>query len=93
MKPTRNLQGIVVFLIASAFLLSSGFARAELTPNEELGKSIFFDNNLSYNSNLSCAACHAAAAPEGPPPAMTRSYRCVNGAVIFLAQAKQSVWT
>jgi cytochrome c peroxidase len=59
MKPTRNLQGIVVFLIASAFLLSSGFARAELTPNEELGKSIFFDNNLSYNSNLSCAACHA----------------------------------
>ena len=24
-----------------------------------------------------CAACHAAAEPEGPPPAMTRSYRCV----------------
>ncbi|MEJ2500620.1 MAG: cytochrome c peroxidase, partial [Campylobacterales bacterium] len=30
-----------------------------LTPMEELGKSIFFDQNLSKNSNQACAACHS----------------------------------
>ncbi len=30
-----------------------------LSPNEQLGKSIFFDRNLSINQNQSCAACHA----------------------------------
>jgi cytochrome c peroxidase len=29
-----------------------------LTPNEQLGKSIFFDQNLSIDQNQSCAACH-----------------------------------
>ena len=28
------------------------------TPNEELGKLIFFDANLSRNRNQSCASCH-----------------------------------
>jgi cytochrome c peroxidase len=31
---------------------------ATLTPEEELGKSLFFDQNLSLNSNVSCASCH-----------------------------------
>jgi len=31
-----------------------------LTPNEELGRSIFFDEDLSINANQSCAACHAS---------------------------------
>ena len=29
-----------------------------LTPEEQLGKSIFFDENLSINQNQSCASCH-----------------------------------
>ena len=29
-----------------------------LTPKEQLGKSIFFDENLSLNNNQSCATCH-----------------------------------
>ena len=29
-----------------------------LTDMEELGKSIFFDENLSINGNQSCASCH-----------------------------------
>ena len=29
-----------------------------LTPTEELGKAIFFDQNLSVNENQSCATCH-----------------------------------
>ena len=38
-------------------LLSAGSAHA-LTDVEQLGKSIFFDNDLSINNNQSCAACH-----------------------------------
>jgi cytochrome c peroxidase len=30
-----------------------------LSPKEQLGKSIFFDDNLSINGNLSCSDCHA----------------------------------
>ncbi len=32
-----------------------------LTDEEQLGKSIFFDDNLSINRNQSCAACHGPA--------------------------------
>jgi cytochrome c peroxidase len=38
----------------SATVASNG-----LTDIEQLGKSIFFDDNLSLNQNQSCAACHA----------------------------------
>jgi cytochrome c peroxidase len=45
---------------AAAMVLVTGTAAAQmLTPKEELGKSIFFDDNLSINRNQSCAACHA----------------------------------
>lgn len=33
-------------------------AAQDLTPMEELGKSIFFDDGLSINGNQSCASCH-----------------------------------
>ena len=33
---------------------------AALTPQEELGKAVFFDQNLSANGNQSCATCHGA---------------------------------
>ena len=33
-------------------------AAGDLTPMEELGKSIFFDEDLSINGNQSCASCH-----------------------------------
>jgi cytochrome c peroxidase len=29
-----------------------------LTPQQELGKALFFDENLSLNKNQSCATCH-----------------------------------
>ena len=46
------ILGLGVFLIAV-----NGLA-AELLPEEQLGKSIFFDDNLSINQNQSCASCH-----------------------------------
>ena len=44
--------GLALFLVAGA-----GVAN-DLAPEEQLGKSIFFDENLSINQNQSCAACH-----------------------------------
>jgi cytochrome c peroxidase len=43
-------------ICVAALALAGG---AELTPKEQLGKSIFFDENLSINGNQACAACHA----------------------------------
>ena len=53
-KKIFYLTCIMVF----AVLVSSGYSQG-LSPNEELGKSIFFDQDLSINKNQSCAACHA----------------------------------
>lgn len=49
--------------LASAALLllvvASASANGTLSSQEELGKALFFDKNLSLNSNQACAACHA----------------------------------
>jgi len=45
---------------AAAVVLVTGTTAAQmLTTTEQLGKSIFFDDNLSINGNQACAACHA----------------------------------
>jgi len=45
-------------------------AAGALAPMEQLGKSIFFDQDLSIHKNQSCAACHAPevgwTGPDGP---------------------------
>ena len=47
-------------IFSAALLLTTATADAHgLSPKEQLGKSIFFDNNLSINGNLACADCHA----------------------------------
>jgi cytochrome c peroxidase len=50
-----------VLVCATALLVTSVVivTAQELSPEEKLGKSIFFDENLSINQNQSCAACHA----------------------------------
>jgi len=48
----------VIAMTAAAFLISSVDAAAQLSPMEDLGKSIFFDQDLSINLNQSCAGCH-----------------------------------
>jgi cytochrome c peroxidase len=49
------LFGVVVLLVAASVSLVSA---EDLTDEEELGKAIFFDENLSLNGNQSCAVCH-----------------------------------
>ncbi len=47
------------YLWAAAALASVGAAHADdLSPMEQLGKSLFFDANLSVNGNQPCAFCH-----------------------------------
>jgi cytochrome c peroxidase len=53
---------LVVSIVALVLLLPVLPATANdvtLTPQEELGKALFFDTDLSANENMSCAACHA----------------------------------
>lgn len=47
------------FAIAIAILVICGGATAEpLTTLNDLGQALFFDENLSFNRNQSCASCH-----------------------------------
>ena len=52
---------VAAFLAAVGVLLlaSVAFAGPSLTLEEQLGKLLFFDQNLSLNGDQSCASCHA----------------------------------
>jgi cytochrome c peroxidase len=53
---------VAVALAAAAILLliaAGASAGGGLTPEQQLGKALFFDESLSLNSNQSCATCHA----------------------------------
>jgi cytochrome c peroxidase len=57
-----KIKGIWILLLILLLALGAIPVLAKsssLTPNEELGKAIFFDKNLSINNNQSCATCHA----------------------------------
>jgi cytochrome c peroxidase len=69
MKKIRIFTSVLI-ISALLLVLAIGIGTANaLTNQETLGKSIFFDQDLSINTNQSCAACHA---PEsgwtGPDP-------------------------
>lgn len=61
----RSLSLWRLALLCAGLLLLVGLASAEvsnagvLSDIEQLGKSIFFDTDLSLNKNQSCATCHA----------------------------------
>src|SRR5450759_1772872 len=56
---TLLLAAGAVGLLVVTFGVAS--AAGTLSPKEQLGKAIFFDQNLSLNRNLACASCHDAA--------------------------------
>ncbi len=79
----------LIMLVTSVLALGAAFtasANEPLTPVltslEELGKSIFFDVNLSINQNQSCASCHA---PEvgwtGPDSAINAHGAVYEGSI------------
>jgi cytochrome c peroxidase len=72
-----------VLVIVLLFVICTGTPMAQaLTAEEELGKSIFFDDNLSINNNQSCAACHG---PEvgwtGPDSAINAGGAVYEGSI------------
>jgi cytochrome c peroxidase len=52
-------------------------AQQAMTPKEELGKAIFFDTNLSFNANQSCASCHAPEAGWTGPHSSVNAHGAV----------------
>ena len=58
-----NVKEILLLSLASILFLApvDSLSVTELTPLEELGKKLFFDQNLSTPSGQSCAACHSPA--------------------------------
>ena len=53
---------IVVFvLLTMTLVFGKGLAQTGLTPKEQLGEFLYFDENLSEPSGQSCASCHEPA--------------------------------
>jgi len=60
MSGKRTLLASLITVVGLLVLFSVATAQSPgLSPMEELGKAIFFDENLSANGNQACAACHA----------------------------------
>ncbi|HEX6270256.1 MAG TPA: cytochrome-c peroxidase, partial [Anaerolineales bacterium] len=59
MTGKRLLTATFIAALGMSLVFSVAVASPALTPEEQLGKLIFFDENLSINQNQSCAACHA----------------------------------
>jgi len=69
-------------LLPALLAVTGGAFGNGLTPQEALGKSIFFDENLSINSNQSCAACHDPAAGwTGPDAALNAMGSVYEGSI------------
>jgi cytochrome c peroxidase len=68
----------LVLAVGAGVAISAG-----LTQKEELGKAIFFDENLSLNSNQSCATCHAPKAGwTGPDAAINLHGAVYEGSIL-----------
>jgi cytochrome c peroxidase len=52
------LFGVTAAVAVAVVLVGQGLANQALTPIEELGQSLYFDENLSEPSGQSCASCH-----------------------------------
>jgi cytochrome c peroxidase len=55
----RKFWLVTLVCVAALAVVASASAQESLTPEEHLGKLIFFDTNLSTPPGMSCATCHA----------------------------------
>jgi cytochrome c peroxidase len=73
----RLHDGVAVVAVAGSVQAQGG-----LTPQEQLGKSLFFDTNLSTPSGQSCAVCHGPMVGwAGPDQAINAGGAVYEGAV------------
>lgn len=76
---TRIGSLAAILLIAVPGIVGAG----ALAPVEQLGKSLFFDVNLSLNNNQSCAACHGPAAGwTGPDSVINAAGAVYEGSIL-----------
>ena len=54
-----TIRTVILSFVCLLALSGMSFAQVTLTPQQQLGKDLFFDENLSKNGNQSCATCHA----------------------------------
>ena len=79
MNTVRILTCTTLFALTAA---TTSVCANELTPLEQLGKSIFFDENLSINFNQSCASCHDPAwGWTGPDSAVNAGGSVYEGSI------------
>ncbi len=77
----KSLNYWVACVLVVGLTTAAGAVHA-LSPEEELGKSIFFDRQLSLKKNQSCADCHAEKVGfTGPKPGINRKGAVYNGSV------------
>jgi cytochrome c peroxidase len=58
MSNKRKFIAIMMTVAGLLVLITATVAANDLSPIEELGEAIFFDETLSINQNQSCASCH-----------------------------------
>ena len=68
----------VVTIIAVFAVAAVAQGAVALSPMEELGKLLFFDEDLSLNGNQSCASCHAPEWGWVGPDSMVNAHGAVD---------------
>ena len=77
-EKSKTTLGICLVILLLAVSIVTVMAQAPgLTPMEQLGKSIFFDQNLSINQNQACASCHAPEAGWTGPDSTINAHGAV----------------
>jgi cytochrome c peroxidase len=77
MTGKRLLTATFIVALGVTMVVSVALAGPALTPKEQLGRLIFFDENLSINGNQSCASCHAPEVGWTGPLAETNAHGAV----------------
>jgi cytochrome c peroxidase len=76
------LSVLLLSMVVLLALLGGTAGAAPPTPQEQLGKYLFFDTNLSTPPGQSCAACHAPSVGyTGPDQAINKAGAVYEGAV------------
>jgi cytochrome c peroxidase len=75
-------MGVVIAALVTLLCVAAPAFAADLTPEEQLGKALFFDTNLSDPVGQSCATCHAPQVGwTGPDKHINRAGAVYPGAV------------
>jgi len=69
-------------LLSGLVAVAGAALGGDLTSQQQLGKSIFFDDNLAINNNQACAACHGPAAGwTGPDSTINAGGAAYEGSI------------